>query len=209
MFKTFIRATMAGVAVSIGGAVYLSVENQIIGAFLFTIGLFTIYTFGFDLYTGKVCYIPNKKLSYLNTVFTVFLGNALGTIGTGYLFRQTKLIKLSKHSAEIVNNKLSDGLFSAFIMGFFCGILMCVAVMGYLTIKDSLGKYLAMFLPIMVFVLIGFEHSIANMFYYSIADMWTIKSFAYLIIIAFGNMMGGASIPFAKKIMDKEAIGCN
>ncbi|MGL6221297.1 MAG: formate/nitrite transporter family protein, partial [Lacrimispora sphenoides] len=62
--KTFVNAIIAGIAISIGGVIYLTLENHIAGSFLFSIGLFTIYTFGFNLFTGKVCYIVNEKPSY-------------------------------------------------------------------------------------------------------------------------------------------------
>ena len=53
--KTFVYAILAGVSIAIGGTVFLSVENKMIGALLFTVGLFTVCTFGFNLFTGKVC----------------------------------------------------------------------------------------------------------------------------------------------------------
>lgn len=207
--KTFIKAIMAGIAISIGGIVYLSLDNHIAGAFLFSIGLFTIYTFDLDLYTGKVCYIPNKEIFFLKKVCIVFLGNAVGTISMGYLFRQTKLAKIVGHTVDVVNGKLADTLFSTFIMAVFCGILMCIAVIGFQTIKDSVGKYIALIMPIIVFILCGFEHSIADMFYYSMADAWSIKAVIYIIVIALGNLVGGASLPLAKRLLDGEKLGCD
>jgi formate transporter len=206
MKKTFIRAIMAGIAISIGGTAYLSMENHVVGAFLFSIGLFTIYTFGLDLYTGKVCYIPNRELAFLKTVLVVLIGNAVGTVGTGYLIRFTKLSKLVDHTVEVVYAKLSDDLFSTFIMAIFCGLLMCIAVMGYQTIRDGVGKYLSLILPVMVFILSGYEHSIANMFYYSMANAWNIKALIYIIVIVLGNMLGGALLPFIKKL-NGETLG--
>lgn len=208
MTKTFVRAIMAGIAISIGGVIYLSLENHIVGAFLFSIGLFTIYTFGFDLYTGKVCFIPNKNLEFLKKVLVVYFGNAVGTIGMGYLLRQTKLNHIVEHTIEIVDIKLSDTLFSTFIMAVFCGIMMCIAVIGFQTIKDSVGKHLAIVMPIMVFILSGFEHSVANMFYYSMANAWNGKAVLYIIVIAIGNLIGGSSIPLAKRLLDGEKLGC-
>jgi formate transporter len=208
MTKTFIKAIMAGIAISIGGVIYLTLENHMVGAFLFSIGLFTIYTFGLDLYTGKVCYIPNKETKFLLTVLTVILGNAVGTIGVGYILRATKLAKLVDHTVEIVDGKLSDTIFSTFIMAIFCGILMCIAVIGFQTIKDSVGKHIALVLPIMVFILSGFEHSIADMFYFSMANAWSPKAFLYIIIIALGNLVGGALLPLAIRLLDGEKLGC-
>lgn len=205
--KTFVKAVMAGIAISLGGTVYLTLENHIAGAFLFSIGLFTIYTFGLNLYTGKVCYIPNERPKYLLTVLVVILGNAVGTVGMGYLYRGTKMAKLVDHTQEMVNLKLSDSIYSTFIMAIFCGIMMCIAVIGFQTIEDSVGKHLALVLPIMVFILSGYEHSIADMFYFSLANAWSGKALLYIIVIALGNLVGGILLPFAFKVMDHEKLG--
>ncbi|SHO49514.1 formate/nitrite transporter family protein [Anaerocolumna xylanovorans] len=198
--KTFIRSVMGGVAISIGGMIYIRAENHVVGAFLFSIGLFTIYTFGLDLYTGKVCLIPNKPLKFLGTVFLVYLGNAVGTAASGYLLRATKESQYIEHAAEVVGLKLADNLFSTFIMAVMCGLLMCIAVLGFMNIKDGIGRYLALILPVMVFILSGYEHSIADMFYFSFANAWGGKAFVYINVIAIGNLIGGCILPLAAKI---------
>lgn len=204
--KTFIKAIMAGIAISMGGVIYLTLENHVAGAFLFSIGLFTIYTFGLNLYTGKVCYILSEKPEFLKTVGIVFLGNAAGTIGMGYLLRHTKQVKLVKHTVEMVNLKLSDTIFSTYIMAVLCGIMMCIAVIGFQTIKDSVGKHLALILPVMIFILSGYEHSIADLFYFSMADVWGSKALVYIIVIALGNMTGGILLPLGIKAVDGESL---
>jgi len=204
--KTFIKAIMGGVAISSGGTIYLTLENHIVGALLFSIGLFTIYTFGLNLYTGKVCYIVNEELSFFKTILAVYFGNMVGTVGTGYLFRQTKLAKLIDHTVEIVDLKLSDTLFSTFIMAIMCGIMMSIAVIGFQTIKDGVEKNIALIFPIMVFILSGYEHSIADMFYFSMADAWSAKAVLYIAVISLGNLVGGCLIPLSAKILDKEVL---
>lgn len=203
--KTFINAIIAGIAISMGGVIYLTLENHIAGSFLFSIGLFTIYTFGFNLFTGKVCYIVNEKPSYLLTVLIVYIGNFAGTVGTGIVFRHTKLARLADHTRELVNAKLSDTLFSTFIMAVMCGIMMCIAVIGYQTIKDGIGRYLSLALPVMVFILSGYEHSIADMFYFTMGGSWSAKAFLYIVIISAGNLAGGSLIPLAKKYLNEGA----
>lgn len=202
--KTFLKAVMAGVAISSGGVIYLSLENHIAGSFLFSIGLFTIYAFGLNLYTGKICYIVQEKPAYLLNILNVYLGNFVGTVGTGYIFRNTKLSRLIGHTQELVAGKLSDTLFSTFIMAVMCGIMMCIAVIGYQTITDGIGKYLALILPIMVFILSGYEHSIADMFYFTMADVWGKKAFLYILIISLGNMAGGCLIPLSRRYFNEE-----
>lgn len=193
--KDFIKAILAGISISIGGIIYFTLENPIMGAFLFSIGIFTIYTFEFNLYTGKVCYIPYEKPIYYIYLLKVFLGNTVGTVLMGYLLRFTKLIKLADKAVFIVENKLEDTIFSTLIMAIMCGIIMCIVVLGFKIIKDGIGKYFALTIPIMVFILSGYEHSIANLFYFSFANMWSLKSIIYLLVAAFGNMLGGMIFP--------------
>lgn len=202
--KTFIKAIVAGVCISMGGIIYLTLDNHIAGSFLFSIGLFTIYTFGFNLYTGKVCSIVYEKPSYLLNVLIVYIGNLAGTVGSGFIFHHTKLAKLTGHASEIVDLKLTDTIFSTFVMAFMCGVMMCIAVIGFQTIKDSVGKHLALTLPIMVFILSGFEHSIADMFYFTMAGAWGETAVLYMLIISLGNMAGGSIIPLLKKCFKEE-----
>lgn len=209
MFNGFIKAIWGGIAVSMGCTLYLSTDNQIAGAIFFAVGLFTIYTFGFNLYTGKVCYIPNKGFGYVAEVLTVLIGNAVGTIGVGYLFRQTKLISVAEKAFLMSQYKIADHLGSVLIMAIFCGILMCVAVVGYLTIKDSIGKHIALIFPIVVFILSGFEHSVANMFYFSIANVWSGSAVLNTLVVVLGNAIGGSLIPLTIRLLDGKRLGCN
>jgi len=195
---------MAGGGIRVGGMIYLRAENHVVGAFLFSLGLFTIYTFGLDLYTGKVCMILNKPLKFLGTVLIVYLGNAVGTVGTGYILRATKQSQYLEHASEVVAGKLADNLFSTFIMAIMCGLLMCIAVLGFLNIKDGVGKYLALIMPIMVFILSGYEHSIADMFYFSFANVWGGKALLYINVIALGNLVGGCILPLVTKVTSGE-----
>ena len=76
--KVFIYAILAGLCIALGGTVYLTLENKIMGAFLFTLGLFTICTFGFNLFTGKVCYVFERDRSYALDLPFIWLGNLAG-----------------------------------------------------------------------------------------------------------------------------------
>ncbi len=202
MLSKWIKSVLGGAAISIGAVVYLTVENHIAGAFLFAIGLFMIYSFGLHLYTGKVCLIPGKPLSYFAELAVVYTGNLVGTVSMGYILRYTKLMRLAKTAEEIASSKLADGPMSAFVMSVLCGLMMCVAVLGFTTIKDSVGKHLALIMPVMVFLLSGFEHSIANFFYISLANSWGYQAVLYSAIYAVGNMAGGVILPFASKLQE-------
>ena len=76
----FLRSLLTGVAIAIGGTVYLSCPNKYLGAFLFGIGLFVILSFGFNLFTGKVGYAVENKPSYLGELSIIWLGNFAGAV---------------------------------------------------------------------------------------------------------------------------------
>ena len=62
--KTFVGGILAGISIAIGGTVFLSLDNKVLGALFFTVGLFAVCTFGFNLYTGKVCYVFDNDREY-------------------------------------------------------------------------------------------------------------------------------------------------
>lgn len=207
--NTFLKAIFGGASIGIGGVIYLSLENHVAGAFLFSLGLFTIYAFNLSLYTGKVCFIPNKKWGYLIEVAVVLLGNIVGTVGLGYLLRTTKLIKLHAVVDTLAQSKLADSYYSAFIMGILCGFMMCIAVIGYQILQDGVGKHLALILPIMVFILAGFEHSIADLFYFSFSNAWNAHAVILIAVIALGNMVGGTLLPLLARFTEGRRLGCD
>ena len=76
---------------------------------------------------------------------------------------------------------------------------MFIAADGYKTIKNPVGQICVVFLPVVVFILSGFEHCIANMFYFTIAEAWSFKALGYLMIMTLGNAVGGMFIPLVRK----------
>lgn len=79
--RIFFRAVAAGIAIAIGGTVYLSVENKIAGSLFFTVGLYAIVLNGLNLYTGRIGYLveQKEKRSYIWLLFLTWLGNLAGT----------------------------------------------------------------------------------------------------------------------------------
>ncbi len=195
---------MTGIAIGIGATSYLSSENKIFGAFLFSTGLFVILNFGFYLYTGKVGYIVEKKKSYVAEVALIWLGNFLGTFVFAMLILQTRVANISEKALIFCTIKANDTNLSLFILAIFCGLLMFVAADGFKTIENPVGKIFAIFLPVMAFIISGFEHSVANMFYYSVARAWNLQNFLDLLIMSLGNAVGGMLIPFVKKSFSKQ-----
>ena len=196
---TFLRAFATGIAIAIGGIVYLSCENRYLGAFLFGTGLFVILSFGFNLFTGRVGYAVENKPSYISSLLGIWLGNFAGTALSAFLVLNTRICCIADKASDMCDTKLADSPLSIFILAAFCGLLMFIAADGYKTITNSAGKILAVFLPVVVFILSGFEHCVANMFYFTLAKAWSVKAFVWLMIMTLGNSVGGILIPILRK----------
>ncbi|MDE6657481.1 MAG: formate/nitrite transporter family protein, partial [Oscillospiraceae bacterium] len=196
-----------------GGTVYLILENKYLGGFLFSLGLFMILRYGFALYTGKVGYIPERKPIYLREVGITLLGNIFGTAITAFLIRLTRTgILVHENAKTVMQTKIDDSWISKLLLGFFCGILMFVAVDNGNRCKQEQRDMSFVFgtvLPIMVFILCGFHHSIADCFYFfsAIDKIENILSgITYIILIIIGNALGGMLIPVVMKLFDNKKV---
>ena len=200
--KAFVLAVLAGLCIAIGGTVYLLLENRVIGSALFTVGLFTICTFGYNLYTGKVCYVFDNKPGYLVSVAVIWLGNLAGTFAAGRLLLATRIGPALAAAAETVcAAKLGDSPGSIFILAVFCNMMIYLGVESFKSNPHVAGKYIALFLGVMVFILCGFEHCIANMFYFTVGGAWSAKALGWLGVMTLGNAVGGVAMPLAKKYL--------
>ena len=197
--KILVRAILAGVMISIGGTIYLACESKLLGAFLFSIGLYAICAFGFNLYTGKIGYVIDNKPKYLVELLITLIGNLIGTVACGYLLFLTRIGDKLRSTASVISEvKLNDNLLSIFILAIFCGIIMYLAVDLFKRLGDF-GKYMGIFMGITVFILAGFEHCVANMYYFSIANMWGWKTILYVFIMIIGNSLGSILIALLMK----------
>ena len=204
--KTFVFAILAGAAIAIGGAAFLSVESKIVGSVLFTVGLFTVCTFGLNLYTGKVCYLFENKIGYTLDVVIIWLGNLAGTFLAAQAFLASRIgPAMAAKALTLCDAKLGDGLFSIFILAIFCNVMIFIGVDGFKRNPHELGKYLALFFGVVVFIICGFEHCVANMFYFSVAGVWSAKAFGYLIVMTLGNAVGGVIFPLLRMWKEKKA----
>ena len=191
-----LKGIYAGIMIAVGGTIYLNIANQVVGAILFAIGLLTICVYKMNLYTGMIGYILENKLGYLKTLIFTLLGNLLGTIITALLILNTRIANISIRAREMVIIKISDNYLSVFILSVFCGILMYIAVNNFKKGKDSIIKYLSIFICVVVFILCGFEHCIANMYYISLAKAWSFKSAISMLFMIFGNSVGAIIMAF-------------
>ena len=105
---------------------------------------------------------------------------------------------MHKNAEVIVNIKLNDSLISIFVLSIFCGMLMFLAVDLYKKIRGT-GKYYAVFLCVTVFIICGFEHCVANMYYFSAANNWSWTTLLYLYVMILGNSTGGILIALGNK----------
>lgn len=190
-----VRGVLAGLCITLGGCVYLACENRVVGAVLFSVALLTICMFGFSLYTGKVgdlaLYHSGRDFALL---FTGLLGNLVGCFGFGLLAR-VGLPALGAGAEALCAVKLTQSVPETLIRAFFCGVLMYIAVRIYRQRNTPIG----IFICIPVFILSGFEHSIANLFYFSAAACFTPNSALYLLLVILGNSVGGLFIPLLEK----------
>ncbi len=195
--KCFLRAILAGIAIGLGGCIFMGMvtsEYKWVGAILFSIGLFTVFTFRLDLYTGKVGYAVENKPSYLVDLVVIILGNFVGALIIGQMIPMPEAAEVL-----IVDAKLGGDIdwWRVFCKGVFCGMLMFIAADYYKTQK----KYLATFVCVPVFILAGFEHSIADMFYFCASGTFTLDAFLFILVVIVGNAVGGILIPLCKKYM--------
>ena len=120
-----VSSLLAGICVGLGGLAFLSVENRVTGAALFTVGLFCICTFGFHLFTGKVSYVFQNDTAYALTLPLIWLGNLAGTGVTALIASLTRnSAALRERAMALCQVKLDDGLLSLFFLGVLCNVLI-------------------------------------------------------------------------------------
>ena len=190
--RDVIDGVLAGVMVAFGGTVLLSCDNRYCGALLFCLALLAICYFGFNLYTGRVGFLAvDHSAGTLKTVFLGLLGNFVGTLLMGLLV-SAALPALREAAQRACEGRLTQLPLQTLLRGCFCGVLMYVAVWTYREKKTVVGILFC----IPVFVLSGFEHSIADMFYFALAG-WIFRpqSLLFLLLVVLGNSLGGLFIP--------------
>lgn len=190
----FIKAIAAGACISIGCLVNLSCDNKYIGAILFATGLYAICICGFSLFTGKACYSENNKDLYI-----IWTGNIWGCILITLIGHFTKLRALLSKSNEICLSKISaEPWYAIILLGILCNFMIYFAVEGF---KNN--HPLLLIFSVAVFILCGFEHCVANMFYFLFsASVLTYKQIiSFLLLNSIGNLCGGLLIQCYNKFL--------
>jgi len=188
---TVIRAYMAGaiLALAAGFAVTITVQtgNPLVGALLFPVGFCMLYLLGFDLLTGVFTLAPLAVLDkrpgctwggVLRNWWLVFIGNFAGALTVAVFMAITFTFGFAE-APNAVGQKLGSigeartvgyaahgaaGMLTLFVRGVMCNWMVSTGVVGAMLSTSVSGKVIAMWMPILVFFYLGFEHSIVNMF---------------------------------------------
>ena len=214
--KTMILSIMAGFLIALAGyastMVSFNVSNvslsKCLSALIFPMGLILVILLKTELFTGNsllVIPLVNKKISIKSLLINwllVYLGNFIGSILLSLLVYKSGSLTnelLINAFINIANKKVSYNFINLLILGTLCNMLVCTAVFLGVTHKNTLEKIFVIFIPIFLFVLLGFEHSVANMFYLSIGSLLGKINFIDLIIhnllpVTLGNIIGGVLI---------------
>ena len=194
VFKDLLSAMLAGIMISFGGGVYLACESKVVGALLFSLGLTVILLNGFLLFTGKTAYLFENKPSYIAYLALIWIGNIIGCMGMGALTLAAKPA-LAETAAKLCEVKLAQSPLQTIILGALCGILVYLAVDFFKSDDDkkAFNKYLMVFTCVPAFILCGFEHSVADMFYFAASSshaLYTGQGIVYILLVTAGNLIG-------------------
>ncbi len=190
---------LAGIAISIGGCLYLLMENRVLGAVFFSVGLLTVCSQTLHLYTGKVCYMFSRDAIFRAQLPVIWIGNFVGSFTLAGIIRLTRYgDDIQKRAIKVCNVKLSDSPLSLIMLGIFCGILIYVAVDGYCSSETGSVKLACIFFGVTAFILCGAEHCVADMFYFAAAGIVNPKMLAVLLLVTFGNTAGGLLFPMLR-----------
>ena len=202
VWKLFILGIAAGILIGFGAAASSTAAHVLSNAGLvrlvtgavFPIGLVMVVLLGTELFTGNclmVSAVYAKQITLpllLRNWLVVYIGNFVGAIALAVCMASFGQLgigdgALAVYTAKVAASKVSLNWSSALALGIFCNILVCIAIYLGSTAHDTAGRIMGLFLPIFGFVVAGFEHSIANMYYIS-AGIFANMNSAYAGLIA-------------------------
>ncbi len=209
-----VLALLAGAFIGFGGAAYLMVLTgadtgfgpvRLVGGVAFSVGLILCIVGGAELFTGNALMVMaavDRKITparLLRNWAVVYVGNFVGAVGLAVAFSLTGLLDapFGATAEKIAAAKASLGPVEALTKGALCNALVCLAVWLSFSARDTTGKILAVLWPVTTFVLLGLEHSIANMFLLPLgilagADVSLAAAATSLVWVTLGNIVGGA-----------------
>jgi formate/nitrite transporter len=221
---TIIRAFMAGAILALAAAFAVTITVQtgqaLVGAILFPVGFCILYLLGFDLLTGVMTLCPLALIDkrpgvtlrgVLRNWWLVFVGNFAGAFTVALIMAiiftfgfQTAPSKVGEAIGHIGESRTlgyashgAGGMLTLFLRGVLCNWMVSTGVVGAMMSTTVSGKVIAMWMPIMVFFYMGFEHSVVNMFLFPSGLMLggNFSLYDYLIWneipTVVGNLVGG------------------
>ncbi len=226
LVRSFMAGLFIAVGGALATVCSTGLENSIgpgfksmIAGSVFPVGLIAIVLTGMSLFTGDTMLIPmavfqNKSTwgKVINAWFWVYIGNFIGSLFWAYLMTVgpfskgggAELTAFGQSAVAIAQAKTlpymangGAGLWSAFMKGIGCNLLVNLAILLALSSKNMIGKFFGIWFPIMAFVASGFEHSVANMYFIPTGIMLganvTRGQFIgwNLIPVTLGNIVGG------------------
>lgn len=213
--KSLLLGILAGLFIGLGALGNILISQTIkdpglakfAGASIFPIGLMLVVVCGAELFTGNNLMsmaVMDKKITMKEMIrnwVLVYIANFIGAIIlVAFIYFSDTLVKdAAIKSMNIAQSKAILGFTSAFLKGVMCNIIVVLAVWFATAGKDIVSKIFACWFPIMLFVLCGFEHSIANMFFIPMgmvlgADVSISQLIFNLVAVTIGNIVGGAII---------------
>lgn len=212
--QTLTLAILAGVFIGFGGAAYTMVMTGVdagfgparfLGGVVFSLGLILVIVGGAELFTGNALMTiaaVDRKISLRDVLRNwglVYLGNLIGAIALVFAFAATGLLDgpMGATASAIADGKIGLSPAQAFARGLLCNALVCLAVWLSFAARSVVGKIMAILWPISAFVLLGLEHSVANMYLlpqgaFAGSSVGWSAAIGNLFWVTFGNVVGGA-----------------
>lgn len=205
-------AICSGLMIGIGGTASLLAQNlygswgKIIGAILFSLGIFAIVTFEMKLFTGMVADIPKMPKKNLWMLPVCFLGNAIGVALIALVVSVSPVAESTMPlGASIIKGKLSADNWAAGSLSssILCGMLITLSVwsVNYAP-KKGLSATVGVMFPIIFFAFCGFDHSVANMLYFYYLGEISWRVVGYIALSILGNIIGGTVLPLIVKLRE-------
>lgn len=204
-YKALMLSVLAGIFISFGGAVSTAAASgfsggmaQLVKGLVFPVGLILVIICGAELFTGNCLLISPlaardiSAAKALKSWGIVYLGNFIGSVFIAVLVIYSHVQSNSAASScvAVAAAKCNMSFADALLRGVLCNMLVCLAVWGAMAAETISGKIMALYMPVLTFVICGFEHSVANM-YFLTAGLLGAQEYA---IAASGLTVGNALI---------------
>lgn len=200
--RFILSAMMAGILIALAGTIYLSVksENAVLGAFLFGFGLLTVVSLDYKLYTGRIGYLIDQPKSYIIDILWIIVGNVLGSLLIASIIHLGQLHIIIDGAKDLVDYKLAKDFWTMFAQSILCGMMMYLGVDGYKRATNDVAKVVINIFAVVIFILAGFEHSIANIYYFFLANIWSFHTVLWFLMMLIGNGIGSILLNLIEKV---------